>query len=173
MALNIAQMTQQASPTDRGQYALYQLFNKTWNNLSTQSLTNAGLVITATAGKLVPKIGASDWYGTCNGTLVKVAAATDMPALSGSIANSAFNVFVFYINSAGTVSSVIGTAGTTLATIKWPELPDKQAMIGFIIINPTGSGSFVGNTTALDDVTVVPNTVYVSPEGAFDPVKTI
>jgi hypothetical protein len=42
-------------------------------------------------------------------------------------------------------------------------------MVGFLIIHPSGTGNFVGGTTALDDATVVPNAVYVSPTGAFDP----
>ena len=42
-----------------------------------------------------------------------------------------------------------------------------------MIINPTGTGNFVGNTTALDDVTVVPNAVYVNTIGAFDPTVLI
>jgi hypothetical protein len=42
-------------------------------------------------------------------------------------------------------------------------------MIGFVIINPTGTGPFVGGTTALDDATVVPNAVFVNVTGAFDP----
>jgi hypothetical protein len=35
-------------------------------------------------------------------------------------------------------------------------------MIGFVIVNPTGTGDFVGGTTDLDDATVAPNAVYVN-----------
>lgn len=39
-----------------------------------------------------------------------------------------------------------------------------------MIINPTGTGDFVGGTTALDDATVVPNAVYLNGNiGPFDP----
>ena len=55
------------------------------------------------------------------------------------------------------------------AAVKWPPLPAGKALVGFVVINPTGTGNFVGGTTALDDATVVPNAAYVSCGGAFDP----
>ena len=136
---------------------------------STQSLRTAGLVITATSGTKVPKVGSADYYGIANGVLVTLAAATDMPALAGTVVNATFNVFCFFIDSASTVTSAMGTAGATLADVKFPPFPENKALVGFIIINPTGTGDFVGDTTALGDATVVPNTVYVSPIGPFDP----
>ncbi len=50
----------------------------------------------------------------------------------------------------------------------FPTIPAGRAVLGFIIVNPTGTGNFVGGTTALDDATVAPGTVYVdTPGGAF------
>jgi hypothetical protein len=92
-----------------------------------------------------------------------------MAALSGTVANAKFNVYVFFIDSAGTLTSRMGTAGATLATVKWPEFPENKACIGFVIINPTGTGDFVGGTTALDDATVVPGATYVNTPYPFDP----
>ena len=63
----------------------------------------------------------------------------------------------------------MGSGASTLGAVKFPDVPLDKAIVGFIIVNPTGTGDFVGNTTALDDATAVPNTVYVSPIGAFDP----
>ena len=74
-----------------------------------------------------------------------------------------------FVDSAGVVTSAMGTAGATLAKVSFPQFPVQKALIGFIVVNPTGTGNFVGGTTNLDDVTVVPNTVYVSPVGGFDP----
>jgi hypothetical protein len=96
-----------------------------------------------------------------------------MPALSGTVVNATFNVFCFFVDSGGTVTSAMGTAGASLAAVQFPQFPVKKTMIGFVIINPTGTGNFVGGTTALDDATVVPNAVYVSPSGGFDPACTI
>lgn len=149
--------------------ALRPVLNALADRLSSQSLATAGLVITATAGKKVPKVGAAAYYGIANGRLVTKAAATDMPALSGTVTNAKFNVFCFYIDSAGTLTSAMGTEGATLAAVKFPQTPEGKAIVGFIVINPTGTGNFVGDTTALDDGTVAPNTAYISPVGAFDP----
>lgn len=136
--------------------------------LSTASLTSAGLVIKA-GGSAIVKTGASAYYAFARGVLVTKAAATDMPALVGTVVNATFNVFAFFVNADGTVTSAMGTAGSTLGRVKFPPIPGANAMIGFIIVNPTGTGNFVGGTTPLDDATVVPNVVYISPIGQYDP----
>lgn len=153
----------------KDQQAMRPVLSAIGDRYSSQSLRTAGLVITATSGKKVPKVGAADYYGIANGVPVVVAAGADMPALSGTVVNATFNVFCFFIDSASTVTSAMGTAGATLAAVKFPPFPENKALVGFIIVNPTGTGDFVGGTTALDDATVVPNTVYVSTLGAFDP----
>ena len=107
-------------------------------------------------------------YGIVKGKLFTIADNTDMPALSGTVAADAFNVYVFDINSAGTITSTMGTEGATLATVKFPAKKREQTRLGYIIINPTGTGNFVGGTTDLDDATVVPNAVYVNVLGAWD-----
>jgi hypothetical protein len=109
------------------------------------------------------------YYGVANGKLVTKASATDMPALSGTVTNATFNVFCFFINSAGTVTSAMGIAGSTLAAVTFPQIPQGSAMIGFVVINPTGTGNFTGGTTNLDDATVVPNAAFINTLGAFDP----
>src|SRR5580698_3606066 len=95
-------------------------------------------------------------YAMVDTVMVKLAAA-DLTALVGTVVNATFNVFVFTINAAGTVKVYMGTAGSTLAAMVFPTTPDGESPIGFVFINPTGTGSFVGGTTNLDDGTVVPN----------------
>jgi hypothetical protein len=150
------------------QYIIRNLFFPLFARQTSRALNSAGLVI-KTGGSAVAKTGSAACYLLANGILQKIAAATDMPALSGTVANAAFNVFCFFIDSAGTVTSQIGTAGATLAAVQFPQFAVKQALVGFIVINPTGTGDFVGGTTALDDGTVVPNAAYVSAIGGFDP----
>lgn len=104
-----------------------------------------------------------------NGVLVSLAANTDMAALVGTVVNAKFNVFVFYVGSDGTPHSAMGTAGDTLAAVVFPTIPADHAVLGFIIVNPTGTGNFVGGTTALDDATVVPNVVYVNTPYPWNP----
>lgn len=150
------------------QWALRKLFLPIFDRQTSRPLNSAGLVIHG-AGGTVPKTGASDQYLLANGVLQKITAATDMPALSGTVVNATFNVFCFFIDSAGTTTSAMGTAGATLGAVVFPQFPVGKALIGFVIINPTGTGNFVGGTTALDDATVVPNAAYVSPTAGFDP----
>lgn len=163
----------QAIPDRLTSLLLYNLFAPLWKKFRSVALNSAGLVITATSGKKVPKTGATDWYGIAGGKLVTIAAGTDMPALSGTVVNATYNIFVFTVDSAGTTYSNMGTAGATLDAVKFPSLDPDQAVIGFIIICPAGTGNFEGGTTALDDGTVTPATVYVNPIGMFDPTAEL
>jgi hypothetical protein len=138
------------------------------DRLSSQTLKAGALRIKG--GSASPLLQTNATYvGVANGRLRTVASATDMPALSGTVANGAFNVYAVFIDGAGNRSTVMGLPGATLAAVKFPAIPETQTMMGFVIINPTGTGNFVGGTTALDDATVVPNAVIVDTLGAFDP----
>lgn len=155
-------------PGDILRNILRMVLNPLADRYATRSLRTAGLVIKAGTSAIV-KTGAADYYASVQGKLVKKAAATDMPALVGTVVNATFNVFCFFVDVAGTVTVAMGTAGATLAAVKLPPIPEKKALIGFIIVNPTGTGDFVGGTTALDDATVAPNVVYINADGPFDP----
>lgn len=128
-------------------------------------LSTGGLAI-KTGGSALAK-AATLCKALVNGVLVSIAANTDMAALSGTVVNATFNVYVFYVSSAGTLTSAMGTAGATLGAVVFPTTPADLAVVGFIIVNPTGTGNFVGGTTALDDGTVVPNVVYVNTPFPF------
>lgn len=136
------------------------------------ALSTAGLVI-KTGGSALAKTGSAITHYIANGVKGRIAGSTDMPALAGTVTNAMFNVFVFTVDSGGTVRVQIGVEGATEAAIKWPVLDQKRAILGMIIINPTGTGNFVGGTTPLDDATVTPNAQYVSPVGVFDPTTKI
>lgn len=138
------------------------------DRLSSQTHVSGALRIHGGSASPKAQLNAN-YYGVAQGVLLTIASATDMPVLSGTVANGAFNVFCFFVNSAGTVSTVMGIAGATLGAVIFPVVPERNAMIGYVIINPTGTGNFVGNTTNLDDGTVVPNAVFVNTLGAFDP----
>jgi hypothetical protein len=133
---------------------------------SSQNIVSGALAITG-AGSTTAKIG-SVIYGVANGAIYTKAANTNMPALVGTVTNTKFNVFVFSIDKAGNLTTQIGLEGSALNTVVMPEPIFNNAIIGFVIINPTGTGNFVGGTTALDDATVVPNAVYVNVTGGLD-----
>lgn len=153
--------------------ALYAILKPMKERYRSCAHATAGLVITATSGKKVPKIGAAIFHYQANGKMGQIAAGTDMPALSGTVTNAKWNIFVFTVDSAGTTYSQMGTEAATEAAVKWPTLNQERAIIGYIKIHPTGTGNFVGGTTALDDATVAPNTQYISPVGMFDPTALI
>jgi len=131
-----------------------------------QLLTTGALAIHGSASALAKT--ANTIYFHIDGNVFSKA-ASDMAALSGTVTNAKFNVFVFGVNSAGTLSTTMGTEAATLGAVVFPALADGVVPIGFVIINPTGTGNFVGGTTALDDATVVPNAVYVNTVGDFFP----
>lgn len=142
------------------------LFNPIADRYSTLNTTSAALVIKAGGSALV-KAGAA-FNGFVKGRMYSKAINTDMAALVGTVVNATFNVWVFYIDGAGTLTSALGNAGATLGAVTLPEPPEGVAMIGLVIINPTGTGNFVGGTTALDDATVVPNAAYMNFTCGFD-----
>jgi hypothetical protein len=147
--------------------ALRRILRSICDQYSSQPLTSAGLVIKA-GGSALAKTGASDFYASVQGRLVKIAAATDMPALTGIVITAAsLNVACFYVDGAGVVTVAAGTQGTTLGAVVFPEPPSGKALIGFLII--TNASTFTGGTTALDTAT----TVYVSPLGPFDPTVLV
>ncbi len=140
------------------------LFDKLQRPLSAFVLTNADLTIgTAKAKVLID----STFHALIEGVLVKKTTAEIV--LSGTILADKFNVYVLSINAAGTVAAQMGTEAATLGGVIFPTIADGSAVIGFVIVNPTGTGNFVGGTTELDDATVVPNAVYVNTPYPFLP----
>lgn len=133
------------------------------DRFSSQAMTGAGLVIKAGGGVLA-KTGGSTTHLLVQGKYVSIAAATDMPALTGlTITANKFNIVCFFVDLAGTTSVKWGIEGATAKDVKWPEFPKNKALIGALLI--THSSTFTGNTTPLDTAT----TVYISPTGVVDP----
>lgn len=146
--------------------------NPVYDEMSSQALTTSGLVISGAAA-VTAKTGAVATIALVKGRLMSVAAGTALPALVGSVTNARFNVYAFFLTSTGAIVSAMGVESTTLQGVAFPAIPAQTATLGFIIINPTGAGAFVGGTTPLDSAGVVPNAQYISTIGAFDPSTTI
>lgn len=142
------------------------------DRLSSQTLNTAALRIKGGSASPTVQSNAASAF-VVNGKLVTKATSTDMAALSGSVTNAKFNVFAFFIDAAGVLTSAMGIEAVILAGVSFPAVPEGKAVIGFIIVNPTGTGAFVGGTTNLDDGTVVPNAVFVNTLGAFDPTVLV
>ena len=162
MRFTIQQMLMNVSAA-RDKEAISAIFAYIADSLSTVALNSAGLVIKAGGGVLA-KTGASDFYAIVKGVLVKITAATDMPALTGlTITANKFNVACFFVDQTGTTSVLFGTEGGTIGTLKFPDFPVDKALVGFLLI--THSATFTGNTTPLDTAT----TVFFSPVSGVDP----
>lgn len=142
--------------------ALQAILGPLIDRLSCQITASAGLVIKA-GGSTLAKSGASACHGIVQGRPFTINAATDMPALAGSISANKFNVFCFFIDRHGTTTAVMGIEGASAAEVRFPPFPEGKTLIGYLLI--THSAAFVGGTTALDTAT----TLYMSPMGAFDP----
>lgn len=149
--------------------ALRPLLSGLVDRLSSQTLASAGLLIFGASSALA-KTGGSATPAIANGVLLSIAASTSMAALVGTTAQNTFNVYAFFVDQVGALTSSMGAAGTTLSAVKFPPIPAGKAMIGFITVNPT-SAAFVGGTTALDAAST--NVVYVNTVGAFDPTLLV
>ena len=148
-------------------YNLRLLLEPLFSRTRSCMLSTAGLVIKV-GGSTLAKTGASIAHYIADGVKGRIAAATDMPALTGlNIASGKWNVIVFTVDKAGTVRAQIGKRdATTEAGIQWPELDQRRAIVGMIVIN-AATGAFTGGTTPLDDATLAVQ--YISPIGSFDP----
>ena len=148
-------------------YNLRLLLEPLFSRTRSCMLSTAGLVIKV-GGSTLAKTGAFTVHYIADGVKGRIAAATDMPALTGlNIANGKWNVIVFTVDKAGTVRAQIGKRdATTEAGIQWPELDQRRAIVGMIVIN-AATGAFTGGTTPLDDATLAVQ--YISPIGSFDP----
>jgi len=140
------------------------LLDKLQRNLLNKILAKGTLAIHGASSPLVKTTTTA--YLLVDGVMVKLAAA-DLTALVGTVVNGTFNVFVFTVNASGTVKVYMGTAGATLAGVVFPTTLDGESVLGFVLVNPTGTGNFVGGTTNLDDATVVPNAVYFDSDLAL------
>ncbi len=143
-------------------FSLLQILGSIADRFSSCAVSSAGLAI-KTGGSTLATSGSAVTNLVANGIPVAIAAATDMPALVGTITAASFNVFCFFIDSAGTKTVAMGTEATTLAGVVFPAFPAGKALIGFLTV--TYGSTFTGGTTPLDTAT----TTYNSPTGAWDP----
>lgn len=148
-------------------YNLRLLLEPLFSRTRSCMLSTAGLVIKV-GGSTLAKTGAITVHYIADGVKGRIVSSTDMPALTGlNIANGKWNVIVFTVDKAGTVRVQIGKKdATTEAGIQWPELDQRRAIVGMIVIN-AATGAFTGGTTPLDDATLAVQ--YISPIGSFDP----
>jgi len=151
-------------PNTQGE--LNTLFDKLQRAAITKLLNSGALAIHGSASALAKF--ANTIYFMIDGQVYSKT-TLDCAALAGSVAHGAYNVFVFTVDAAGNLTTTIGTPGASLGAVVFPAITDGQVAIGFVIIHPTGTGSFVGGTANLDNDASTPNAVYVNTPFSFFP----
>ena len=150
--------------------AVLSICRKMYDRMASQIFNTGGLVIGSGSKKAVKL--ANTIYGIAGGVpFTKTTAEATLAAVT--ITNAKFNVCCVYVDKDGTFSTKFGKEGAALVNVIFPVATEGAAMLGYVILNPTGTGNFVGATTDLDDGTVVPNAVYVNTVGPCDPSATI
>src|SRR4051794_2715040 len=92
--------------TPNTQSELMGLLDKLQRAIINHLLNTGGLAIKAGASALAKTVNTI--YFVLDGQVFSKAAA-DMAALAGTVTNAKFNVFVFSVNSAGTLATQMGT----------------------------------------------------------------
>lgn len=162
----MASKTLATSPAALSDQALRSAIQKLQANAVDLILNSGGLAIGSGSKKAV-KI-ANSVYALVDGVLVLKTTAEKALTTANNVANAKFNVIVLTMTADGTVTATSGTEGATIGAVIFPAVPAASVVLGFVIINPTGTGGFVGGTTDLDDATVVPNAVYVNTPYPFN-----
>lgn len=149
-------------------FAIQRVVNPLADRYGACMLGSAGIIISGAAA-VTAKTGAVAVLALANNSIaaatVSIAASTVLTPVGTTLINT-FNVYVFYVDNAGVITTSMGTPATTLGAVVWPLTPIGKAIVGGFTVNPT-SASFVAGTTALDAAAT--NVVYFSPTGAFDP----
>jgi len=126
---------------------------------SLQFLINPTLAIKTGSSALVKSSNA--FQVLVANTVVNVA-ASDMPALTGTIPTAYTSTYAFQVDSAGALTVVKGNNVLTATGLSLSDLPAtdrNKVTIGLVtVVNATGS-TFTGGTTALDTASL---TVYYS-----------
>lgn len=123
------------------------------------------------AGNAAAKTTNAAWV-LVNGQLVKIAAATAMPALTGvSIPNGSKQIVGFTTDVGGNLSLIVGAVSTVVGGLSFAPVPQGNVALGYLIIeNGTGS-TFTGGTTALDTGSLT--VTYVNQTNGIEPLNII
>src|SRR5262245_45131499 len=95
------------------------LFDKLQRRLTNMVLNTGGLAIKTCGSALAKTVNVIKVV--IDGVYVSKAAA-DMAALSGTVTNAKFNVFMFTVDASGTLRTYMGTEASTRAAVVWPTI---------------------------------------------------
>ena len=133
----------------------------------TQCLTSAGLAGTSTK---VRTLNTGNTFAVVNGAMVVLGSSTQHSNTLGTTAvgtaTGTHQVYIFTVSSGGTVTATEGTPSNATATVSLPNVPENEAMLGFIWLYGTGSTAFLPGTHTLSSGTLTVS--YVNTQGMVD-----
>lgn len=133
-------------------------------------LTNVAVitapVLTIKAGSSPTVKSSSAFSALAAGSIQSKNADTDMAALSGTVAAGKSALFIFYMSSAGSLTSVktADADSPEAAVLLLPEPTANLVRLGYILVTNGTDAGFVGATTALDAADI--DVTYVSSPAA-------
>ncbi len=156
--------------SDKDVYTYYSNIKSLVNDLvmraKTQCLNSAGLVANGTQ----TKTGATGKvYAVVNGSMVIVGSSTSLTGALGSAAvcsSASHQIYAITVDSSGVISSTEGTPAVGTSNVTLPNIPENQAMLGFIWLYATGTTNFLPGTHTLTTGTL--SVSYVNTQGMVD-----
>lgn len=131
-----------------------------------QCLNSAGLVANGTQ----TKTGATGYtYAVVNGSLVAIGSSTSITGALGSTAVGSLashQIYIITADSSGVLRSTEGTPAVGTSNVTLPNIPENQAMLGFVWLYATGTTNFLPGTHTLSWATV--SASYVNTQGMVD-----
>ena len=157
--------------SDKDVYTYYTNIKSLVNDLAmrakTQCLTSAGLAGTSTK---VRTLNTGDTYTLVNGAIVVLGSSTQHSNALGTTAvgtaTGTHQIYILTVASDGTVTATQGTASNATATVTVPNIPENQAMLGFLWLYASGTTAFLPGTHSVTWATVTAN--YVNTQGMVD-----
>ena len=137
--------------SDKDVYTYYSNVKTLVNDLAMRAKTQLLSSCALTTNGTITKTGSSVGLALVNGSLVSIPASTDMPSLGSTALATAtgYNVYLYTVTSGGTFTTTAGTQAAGTNTITLPNIPDSEAMVGFLLLYNGSNTSFLPGTHTL------------------------
>ena len=137
--------------SDKDVFTYYTNVKSLVNDLAMRAKTQCLSSSALTTNGTITKTGASASLALVNGSLVSIAASKDMPSLGTTALATAtpYNIYIYTVNASGTFTTTAGTQAAGTNTITLPNIPELQAMIGFLVLYNGSNTSFLPGTHTL------------------------
>lgn len=132
-----------------------------------QCLSSAGLQANGTQTKTT---ATSNTFAVVNGGMVAIGSSTSITGALGTTAvgtaTGTHQIYIITTNSSGVLSSTEGTPGNGTSSVVLPNIPENQAMLGFLWLYGTGATAFLPGTHSVASGTI--SVSYVNTVGMVD-----